>query len=152
MHLSARLLGKIENLQTLKCSARLMISSGIAGIEPAPMAMSFCASQPHRFEYLLAHRYKDHASSFTALKISPIEHEAVLSTFSDTAAILGEHAVPAEWNAWIKPEVEPYARARTVLENRRQYRKPSSSHHLRFILQKKVFAVSGKQDCRPSAG
>ena len=39
--LNARLLGQIENPPILKCSARLMISSGIAGIEQAPMGMSF---------------------------------------------------------------------------------------------------------------
>ena len=69
---------------------------------------------------LLAHRYKDHAKEFSQIEFSPIEREAVESTFSDTAAILGEHAVPAEWNAWVEPGSQPYSRATAVLKNRRQ--------------------------------
>ena len=53
---------------------------------------------------LLAHRYKDYAKEFSQIEFSPIEREAVVSTFSDTAAILwGSDAVPAEWNAWVEP-------------------------------------------------
>ena len=69
---------------------------------------------------LLAHRHKDYAQEFSQIKFSPIEREAVVSTFSDTAAILGEDAIPAEWNAWVEPGSQPYSRATAVLENRRQ--------------------------------
>ena len=69
---------------------------------------------------ILAHRYKDHAKEFSQIDFSSIEREAVESTFSDTAAILGEHAVPAEWNAWVEPGSQPYSRATAVLKNRRQ--------------------------------
>ena len=70
---------------------------------------------------LLAHHYRDHANELHSKELSPIEHEAVVSTFSDTAAILGKDAVPAKWNAWREPNDKPYARARAVLEARRQF-------------------------------
>ena len=120
MHLSAPSLGKTEIQQTLKCSARLMISSGIAGIEQAPTEMSFSLRSLIDLS-LLAHRYIDHAKDFSQIEFSPIEREAVVSTFSDTAAILGEDAVPAEWNAWVEPGSQ-LSRATAVLEDRRQSR------------------------------
>jgi hypothetical protein len=70
---------------------------------------------------LLAHDYREHTKELHSKRLSPIEREAVISTFSDTAAILGKHAVPAAWKAWIAPEGEPYARATAVLEARRRF-------------------------------
>ena len=70
---------------------------------------------------LLAHHYQGRSNELHSRELRPIERDAIISTFSDTAAIFGKHAVPAEWNAWIEPEGEPYARARAVLEARRQF-------------------------------
>ena len=119
MHLNARLLGQIENPPMLKCSA------------PVDDILWHCWHRTStngdviRLRSLidlsiLAHRYKDHAKEFSQIDFSSIEREAVESTFSDTAAILGEDAVPAEWNAWVEPGSQPYSRATAVLENRRQ--------------------------------
>ena len=70
---------------------------------------------------LLAHHYKDSAEDFDGIGLSPLEREAVISTFSDTAAILGQDALPAQWNTWVELQATPYSRARAVLEKRRQF-------------------------------
>ena len=70
---------------------------------------------------LLAHHYRNHSKKLRSRELSQIEREAVIATFSDTAAILGTDSLPEEWNAWVEPEGEPYARATAVLEARRRF-------------------------------
>ena len=94
---------------------------------------------------LLTHKYYKAASTHPPESLSEIERAAVMATFSDTATILGQDAIPDAWEGWIIPAAKPYSQAQEVLAKRRRFR--SLRHRL-----KNAHSWSDSLKCLHTAG